>query len=138
MSRTQPPRMFHIKRSERCYRLKPEALRAHAPRRPGVYELLSCDAKGGPEVLYVGLALPQTIYERLAAHLMGNVRPTADELRQSHPNVYFDFIAEADIESQEELRDIAGALMIRHNPRHNLLQNPPSSGKHHRVDVMEA
>ena len=131
-------RVFRIKRSERCYRLRPETLRAHAPRRPGVYELIAYDSKGEPAVLYVGLALPQTLYDRLVCHLMGNIRPTADELRKPYPEVYFDFIADADIACPEELKDIAGALIIRHNPRYNLLQNPPSSGKHRDVTLMES
>ena len=131
-------RVFRIKKSERCYRLRPDALRAHAPRRPGVYELIAYDSKGQPEVLYVGLALPQTLYDRLVCHLMGNIRPTADELRNPCPEVYFDFIADADIDCPEELKDIAGALIIRHNPRYNLLQNPPSSGKFRNVTLTEA
>jgi len=138
MGAPEAGRVFRIKRSERCYRLRPETLRAHAPKRPGVYELIAYDGGGRSEVLYVGLALPQTVYDRLVFHLMGNIRPTADELRKAHPELYFDFIADADVESPEEFRDIAGALMIRHNPRYNLLQNPPSSGRYRKVTVMES
>ena len=138
MSAPAASRVFRVKRSERCYRLRPETLRAHAPKRPGVYELIAYDGKGAGEVLYVGAAVPQTVYERLASHLMGNIRPTADELRKAYPELYFDFIADADVDSPEEFRDIAGALMIRHNPRYNLLQNPPSSGKYRNVTVTES
>jgi hypothetical protein len=133
-----PPsdRSFRIKRSERCFRLLPEEL-DKAPRTPGVYEFLAYDPKGKAEVLFVGLALPGSVHGRLLDHLMGNIRPTVDELRRAHADVYFDFIADADAGSPDDLKDIAGELMIQHNPRHNLLQNPPSSGRYRKITLTE-
>jgi len=128
-------RRIQVRRSDRCFRLRPGEL-AQAPRRPGVYEFLAYGRKGEPEVLYVGLALERTLYDHIADHLMGNLRPSVPELRRAHEEVFFDFLEAAD-GSADDLKDIAGELMIRHNPRHNLLQNPPSSGRHRKITLME-
>ena len=126
--------------SERCYRFKPDALPSHAPRLPGVYEFVTFDAAAKPEVLYVGLALPGgagTVYDALAAHMMGNARPTTEDLFKTAKDVYFDYVREADIESEEELKDIAGALILKHKPRLNGAGAPPSSGRHAAVELVE-
>lgn len=136
---TKPSRVFRVRMSERCYRFKPDALGAHAPKAPGVYEFVTFDRDMKPEVLYVGAALPGeggTIYEALAAHMMGNVRPSAEDLFQAAADVYFDYVAESDASSPEDLRDIAGALVARHKPRLNPSQ-APSSGRYASVTVEE-
>ncbi|MFA6093781.1 MAG: hypothetical protein WCU88_09485 [Elusimicrobiota bacterium] len=130
-------RTFRIRMSERCFPLEPGFLPENAPRRPGVYEFLAYDARNNPEVLYIGLAEPRTLYDRLADHIMGNIRPTADELRKGRGRVYFDFVAPEGACSSQDLHDIAGALMIRHNPRYNLRDNPPGSGRYGRVLLQE-
>lgn len=129
-------RVFKVSMSERCYRFKPDALPNHAPKQPGVYEFVIFDQKMNPIVLYVGLALPGTVYEALAAHLMGNLRPTSDELFRISKDVYFDFVRSADIESSEDLKDIAAALIAKHKPRLN--QSPAAfSGKYSSVKLEE-
>lgn len=130
-------RTFRIRMSERCYRFKPEALPNHAPRRPGVYEFVAFNAKMEPQVLYVGLASPGTIYDALGAHMMGNLRPTLEDLQAGGKEVHFDFVEWSQGDSPEDLRDIAGALMIRHNPRLNHNDNPPSSGRYSKVILQE-
>jgi excinuclease UvrABC nuclease subunit len=132
---TLPEGRFRIRMSERCWRFAPDTLPAHAPKRPGVYELI--DANKGSEVLYVGLACPETLYARLAAHAMGKIRPTFDELVRARGEVFFDYVAEPADAAPEDLRDIAGALMIQHNPPYNLRDNPPASGRFGRVLVEE-
>lgn len=129
-----PEHAVRVKRSDRCFRLRAEDL-AQAPRRPGVYEFLAYDRQGQPEVLYVGLALGRTLYDVLADHLMGNLRPSLPELRRSG-EVWYDYLEVAD-GSADDLKDAAGELMIRHNPRHNLSQNPPSSGRYRKITLME-
>ena len=135
-------RTFRLTMSERCYRFKPDALGSHAPRKPGVYEFVAFNERMEPEVLYVGLALPgglKTIFDALAAHMMGNVRPTAEDLFKAAKDVYFDYVLVADVDSPEDFKDIAGALMAKHKPRLNPPGAPlPSSGKYPKVELQEA
>lgn len=122
--------------SERCFRFKPDALPNHAPQRPGVYEFVTFDAQQKPEVLFVGLALDKTVYQCLSDHLMGQGEPKASELFAYAKDVYFDYVHHADIESIDELKDVAGALIEKHKPRFN--KGPkPSSGKHESVELQE-
>lgn len=127
---------IRILMSERCFRFKPDALPSHAPQRPGVYEFVTFDAQQQPEVLFVGLALDKTVYDCLSAHMTGQAEPKASELFAYAKDVYFDYVQQADIESVEELKDIAGALIDKHKPRFN--KGPkPSSGKHASVELQE-
>lgn len=122
--------------SERCFRFKPDALGSHAPKQPGVYEFVMFDPQVQPIVLYVGLALPGTIYEALAGHIMGNGRPTSEELFKVNKDIYFDYVASADISSPEDFKDIAAALILKHKPRFNT-GAAPSSGKYSEVALEE-
>lgn len=130
-------RTFKIVMSERCYRFKPDALPSHAPRQPGVYEFVMFDPNVQPIVLYVGLALPGTVYDALASHMMGRVRPSADDLFNVNKDIYFDYVAQADVSSPEDLKDIAGALIAKHKPRLNASLPVPSSGKYSEVALEE-
>ncbi len=130
-------RTFKVKMSERCFRFKPDALPSHAPPKPGVYEFVTFDAAGNANVLYVGLALPpSSVFDSLSKHLMGQLEPTAAQLFGAAKDVYFDYVADADIESVDDLKDIAGALAGKHKPRFNSAQIP-SSGKYAAVSVEE-
>lgn len=132
-------RSFKLRMSERCFRFKPDALPGHAPRKPGVYEFVTFDAKMQPEVLYVGLALPgagETVFDALAQHMMGNRRPTSEDLFKAAKDVYFDYVAEWDGDD-EDLKDIAGALSFKHKPRLNPTTPPPSSGRYASVTLEE-
>ncbi|MBI3548012.1 MAG: hypothetical protein HY078_03060 [Elusimicrobia bacterium] len=130
-------RTFKIVMSERCFRFKPDALPSHAPRQPGVYEFVMFDANVQPIVLFVGLALPGTVYDALAAHMMGNIRPSADDLFRISKDIYFDYVASADVSSPEDLKDIAGALVAKHKPRLNPAEPKFSSGQYAGVQLQE-
>lgn len=130
-------RTFKVRMSERCFRFKPDALGSHAPRKPGVYEFVTFDPAGKPEVLYVGLALGQeTVFGMLAKHIQGQAEPTADQLFSAAKDVYFDYVADADIEALDDLKDIAGVFVSKHKPRFNA-GAAPSSGKYASVAVEE-
>lgn len=131
-------RTFRIAMSERCYRFKPDALSSHAPNGPGVYEFVMFDTQLRPIVLYIGVALQSGVRNALAAHLMGNARPTADELSKLSKDVYFDFVASADVSSPDDYRDVAGALIARHRPRLNGACQPPFPGRYREVVLEEA
>lgn len=129
-------RVFRIRMCECRYRLAAENVTARAPRKPGVYRILSTDERLSCETLYVGLGLP-TVYRALADQVMGNVRPTAADLARGGRELYFEFSVEADVESPEEYKDIAAALIRREKPRMNPSTPPPSSGRHGRAEVRE-
>ena len=132
-----PARKFRIAMSERCFRFKPDALPSHAPHKPGVYEFVTFDAQKNPQVLFVGVALTGSVYDCLAAHMDNTAAPTAKELFGVSPDIYFDYVASADITEADELKDIAGAFIARHKPRFNT-GPAPSSGRHAAVEVEEA
>ena len=127
---------IRVAMSERCYRFKPAALPDHAPRKPGVYEFVTFDAQKNPQVLFVGLALPGTIQDALAAHMDGKAEPTATQLFAVSPDIYFDFVASADIAEIDELKDIAGAFIAKNKPKFNT-GPAPASGKHAAVEIEE-
>ena len=134
---TAPARTFKIRMSERCFRFKPDALGSHAPAKPGVYEFVTFDAAGKATVLYVGLALaPSNVHDALAKHMTGQAEPTSAQLFGAAKDVYFDYVADADIESLDDLKDIAGAFIAKHKPRFNGAA-APSSGKYAAVSVEE-
>ena len=123
--------------SEKCFRFKPDALPSHAPQKPGVYEFVTFDENRNPMVLFVGLALDKTVYDCLSAHMMGSLEPTASQLFGAAKDVYFDYVADADIEALDDLKDIAGYYVSKHKPRFNTAP-APSSGKYASVSVEEA
>ncbi len=127
-------KVFKVRMSERCFRFKPDALPSHAPAKPGVYEFVTFDAAGAPKVLYVGLA--QSVFQSLSDHLTNKAKPTSQDLFGAAKDVYFDYVADADIESIDDLKDIAGFLIDKHKPQFN--SGPkPSSGKYGAVTVQE-
>jgi hypothetical protein len=87
-------------------------------------------------VLYVGAALGRSVHDCLADHMAGRLAPTAQELFAVSPDIYFDFVAAADISDPEELKDIAGAFIAKSKPRFNT-GPAPSSGKYQKVEVEE-
>lgn len=132
-------RTFKLTMSERCFRFKPDALPNHAPHQPGVYEFVTFDPQMKPIVLYVGLALapgPATIFDALSGHMLGEVTPASSELFKAAKDVYFDYVATADITGPEDFKDIAGALIRQHKPRFNT-DPAPASGKYAAVTLQE-
>ncbi len=117
---TLNPRVFQIKMSKKCFRFKQEAFDNHAPQQPGIYELVVFDDQGNGTVLYVGLALPpSTVYDSLKKHFENQATPTAETLFKKTPNVYFDYVASGDIESLDDLKDIAAAFIAKNSPIFN-------------------
>lgn len=129
-------RKFRIAMSERCFRFKPDALPSHAPHKPGVYEFVMFDAQKNPRVLFVGLALDKPVYEALDDHWNDRAQPGRTELFAVSPDIYFDYVASADIADIDELKDIAGSFIAKHKPQFNA--GPvPASGKHAAVEIEE-
>lgn len=129
-------RKFRIAMSERCYRFKADALPSHAPHKPGVYEFVTFDAQKNPQVLFVGVALDKSVYQALDDHWNDKAQPGRTALFGAAPDIYFDYVAAADINDADELKDIAGVFIAKNKPKFNT--GPvPSSGKHASVEVEE-
>lgn len=128
---------FRLLMSERCFRFKPEALGDHAPAAKGVYEFVTFDADKKAKVVYVGLALDKDIRTRLAEHMTGAAEPTAAKLLGAYDNMYFDFVARADVESDADWVDIAAALRAKHSPELNAEDDIVPTGRHPQVAVDE-
>ncbi|NNN04596.1 MAG: hypothetical protein HKL90_01710 [Elusimicrobia bacterium] len=129
-------RKFRVAMSERCFRFKPDALPSHAPHKPGVYEFVTFDAQKNPVVLYVGVAMDKAIYQALDDHWNDKAQPGRAELFAVSPDIYFDYVAAADIAEIDELKDIAGVFVSKHKPRFNA-GPAPTSGRHAAVEVEE-
>lgn len=128
---------FKIRMSRCRHRFAAKSLSSEAPRRPGVYQLVRIGQDTTPEVLYVGAALKsgsRTIYHALASHMMGNIRPTAEDLARIAKDIYFEYVEEPSSPSEEDLKDIAGALVSLHKPKLNP-SKIPSSGRYAAVSV---
>ena len=129
-------RKFRIAMSERCFRFKEDALPSHAPHKPGVYEFVTFDEKKNAHVLYVGVAIERSVFQALDDHFHNRAVPSAKDLFALSPDIYFDYVASADIAELDELKDVAAALIAKHKPRFN--QGPtPASGRHAAVEVEE-
>ena len=128
---------YRIRNSERCFRFKPDAFAAHAPPRLGVYELVTFDEKQQAKVLYVGAAFDQGIQACLEGHASGARSPAAADLFASHPNLYFDYIAEWDAKSRQDAEDIHWWLVRKHNPPYNDAAAIRPSGRYADVNVIE-
>jgi len=138
-SLNKKPKTFNLTMSERCYRFKPDALMSHAPKQPGVYEFITFDENRKAKVLFVGLALPgkgETIFDALAAHMKGDLKPTTEELFNTAKDIYFDYIHQADISTPEDLKDIAGQLIVQQKPTLNPPGDIPTSGKYSDIKLV--
>lgn len=135
------PKTFRIKVSECCYRFQAANLIPHAPRKPGVYKLLTVDERLGSETLFVGWAVPghgESVYAALAGHMMGRLRPTPQDLGKAAKDVYFEYIVDADVSSPDDFKDIAGALISLLKPRLNPAAPAPSTGRYSSVELVDA
>lgn len=112
-------RRYRIRNSEKCFRFKPDAFAAHAPRNKGIYELVTFDAAQNAKVLYVGAAFDNTIFDCLSAHASGAAEPRAADLLAAHGNLYFDYIAEWDVKTRDDAQDVYWWLVQKHRPPHN-------------------
>ncbi|MFA6318403.1 MAG: hypothetical protein WC943_13425 [Elusimicrobiota bacterium] len=127
-------RKFRVVLSGRLHRFEAKAVADEAVEYPGCYELIAMEG-GKPAVLFVGFAM-DSIRTSLEAHLAGALRPSPLELREAGSELFFEFVSSSDIDSKEEHKDIAGALIARHLPRFNA--GPlPSTGRFAEVEVEE-
>ncbi len=127
---------YKITMSPRCFRFKPDALAPHAPPLPGVYEFVTFDAETKPIVLYVGMAVENSIHDQLAAHITDQAEPTAKALFGEAKDIYFDYVMPQQGDSPEDMKDIAGALIAKSKPKFNT-GAAPTSGRYSGVVLEE-
>jgi hypothetical protein len=138
----KPSREFQIRWTERIYRLHLTGIGNHAPRGAGVFEivLFPPGAEDG-EVLYVGYepakasvaARLQAIFENRGGLEAHDLKIAQDNLA----NAYFDAISVADVESDEDLMDLAWAVASAKKPRLNDLAKQSHSGRYSEITYKE-
>lgn len=136
-SEASSKRRFEIRNSERCFRFKPDAFESHAPPYRGIYELVTFDERQQPTVLFVGAAFDRTIRESLEAHAAGTLKPTANEILDQFPNLYFDYLEQIGGNSLDDARDVHWWLVQRHKPRYNDVAAASNSGRAGEIEVVE-
>jgi hypothetical protein len=109
-------REFTIRQSERSYRFKEEALYAHAPQNPGIYELVSFDAEQNPRVVYAAWAKEESIFDALSEHWRGERRPSVKELLNRYPNLYFSYVVDSDAKTPDDMQDLFWAIVQADKP----------------------
>lgn len=138
----KPSREFQIRWTERIYHLQPHGITNHAPPGPGVFEivLFPPGAQDG-EVLYVGFEPVQgSVFARLEAILenRGGLEPENLKVVQENLSIaYFDTAAVADVETDEDLMDLAWAVVAAKKSRLNDLAKQPHSGKYSEITYKE-
>ncbi len=139
----KPDREFHIRFTERIYRLHLTGIGNHAPPSAGVFEivLFPPGAEDG-EVIYVGFE-PQggSVSARLKAIFenRGGLEPAAlADVQANLANAYFDAVSVADVESDQDLMDLAWAVCQAKKPRLNDLGAQSHSGRFSSIRFSEA
>ncbi len=106
---------FDVWMAERSYRYKEEALYSHAPQKPGIYQLVTFDEQQNGVILFIGLA-EKSIFDSLYQHWRGELPPSVQELLSKYANLYFGYVAEADVKSAEDLQDLYYAMVQAEKP----------------------
>jgi hypothetical protein len=138
----KPSREFQIRWTDRIYRLHLTGIGNHAPKGPGVFEivLFPPGAEDG-EVLYVGFEPGGgSVSQTLAAAFENRGGLPPEKLRILHENIanaYFDAVSVADAESDQDLMDLAWAVVARKKPRLNEASSQPHSGRFSAITYRE-
>lgn len=117
----KPARTFHLRFTERIYRLHLGGIMNHAPRAAGVFELVEfpAGAEDG-KVLYVGLvAQGGSVAEHLQAIFEGRGGMPPEKLavvQAKLADLYFDAVLTADCEGEADWQDLAWALVQSKTP----------------------
>jgi hypothetical protein len=109
-------RHFEVWMAERSYRYKEEALYSHAPKTPGIYQLVTFDEQQNGQILYTGLTLDKTIFDALYEHWRGDRKPAVQDLLGKYPNLYFGYVVDANAEGPEDLKDLYYAMVQADKP----------------------
>jgi hypothetical protein len=135
-------RKFQIRWTERIYRLHQTGIGNHAPRGAGVFEivLFPPGAEDG-EVLYVGWEKQGgNVAARLAAIFenRGGLEPAQLKVLQENlGDAYFDAVSVGDMENDDDLLDLAWAVVQKKKPRLNQAEKEPHSGRYSDIDYIE-
>lgn len=139
----KPSREFNIKWTDRIYRLHATGVGNHSPRGTGVFELVLFPpgAEDG-EILYVGVETGDgSVQETLLAALEGSGGLPPEKLKvlqENLANAYFDAVAWGDLQGDEDLIDLAWAVVQVKKPRLNDPATQPHSGRYSEISYKEA
>lgn len=138
----KPAKEFQIKWTDRIYRLHLTGIGNHAPRGAGVFEivLFPPGAQDG-EVIYVGhekeggsvAATLTAIFENKG----GLPAEKLSVLQENLANAYFDAVSVANIDSDDDLLDLAWAVVQIKKPRLNEPVQQRHSGRFSSISYTE-
>ena len=136
----KPSKEFQIRWTERIYRLHLTGIGNHAPKGAGVFEIvLFPPGADDGEVLFVGHEPMQgSVSARLQAIFenRGGLPPEKLKVVQENlGNAYFDAVSTGNLESDEDLADLAWAVAQVKKPRLN--GGEPHSGRFSEVSYKE-
>jgi hypothetical protein len=137
----KPSKTYEIRWSERIYRLHETGIQNHGPRVAGLFEIvLFPPGAADGEVLFVGVARTETIAEALTQLRLGTGGASTQVLHEIQHNMgfaYFDALVAGDVESHEDLVDIAWAVVQEKKPRMNPVKDQPHSGRYSDISIKE-
>jgi hypothetical protein len=133
---------FQIRWTDRIYRLHLTGIGNHAPRGSGIFEivLFPPGAEDG-EVLYVGVEKSGgSVAATLSAIFENKGGLPEEKLKVVHENLanaYFDAVSVANVESDEDLLDLAWAIVQKKKPRLNEPVQQANSGRFDEIKYSE-
>jgi len=138
----KPSRTYRIRWSEKIYRFHENGISNHGPRAGAVFEIVLYPpgAEDG-EVVYVG-RVPQGGDCSMVLNAIrtgsGGASPAALKgIAENLANAYFDYVASGDLSSDQDLADLAQALVAQKKPRFNQPEDHPASGRWSEVKIEE-
>jgi hypothetical protein len=136
----KPAKAYHIRWSEKIYRLHQGGVMNHGPRGAAVFEivLFPPGAQDG-EVIYAAQA-PAPAADTLQAILEGRGGAPAEALKgiaEGIKDAYFDFAISAELQEEADLADLAWALVRQKQPRLNPLEGTAHSGRWSDIEIIE-
>ncbi len=130
---TATAKNFEVWMAERSFRYKEEALYSHAPKEPGIYQLVTFDENQNGTIVFMGLTLDKTIFDALYEHWRGDREPKVTDLFAKHPNLYFGYVAQADAQTPEDWKDLFYAMVKTEKPTSPSLDSIQPSGRYSEV-----
>src|SRR6185295_2626276 len=116
MSQEPGTRQFEVWMAERSFRFKEEALYSHAPKSPGIYQLVTFDDQQNGTILFMALTGDKTIFDALYEHWRGDRQPAVQDLLAKYPSLYFGYVAESDAKSPDDWIDLFYAMVQAEKP----------------------
>jgi hypothetical protein len=139
----RPEKEYRIRFSEKIYRLHEGGIMNHAPEGRGLFEIVFFPPGAADgEVVYVGRAEgPNGDCATLLAGIQSGRHGASPEalvgILRGLEHAYFDYLEDVGDYSDEDLADVAWALVQQKKPRFNAPDEHPHSGRWSEITLAE-